>query len=585
MPVGSNDNNEFEKSLPKISVFGVGGAGVNAVNNMIVSHLDAVKFVVANTDCQSLANSLAETKIQLGVKCTKGLGAGSDPDIGRQAAEEAIDIIKHELSGVDMLFIATGLGGGTGTGASPVIAKMAHDMGILTVAIAIKPFQLEGKRRIEIANKGIADLEKVVDTIIVIDNQKLMSLNNVSMYENYAIADSTLRQAVYCVVSILIKQGFINRDFADIKTVLSASGRAIIGYGENPDAIAATDTAIHNQVLENTSISGARNILVNITGNRDLKSADIESIVNKVRNEAKCDENDEPNVIFGVVFDDDLGENIRVSVIAAGVSNNNCNINGDVTSYDGKMNKTFNKDKNKSVVNINNNRNVSIEEKMNSEGNVGRLQYYGDSCAINCNNDDVSHVNDIDSGVNDGCTNNNSAINDRYFNKSTVVDEYSCKNSDNSDYNDSSDEVNYDICDNTELQFNEDDIESDESFNLNTRSIPNFVVTSNGVNNSLKSNFSVVKKKKNNSLQGEKIAQTKQKQTNNDSYVQQEGGLFAVNRVAKKKGFFSKFMNSIGPTPFIESDDIEDAFDGNDVENNSDEDDIYDVPAIKRKVS
>ena len=305
--------------LPKISVFGVGGAGINAINNMILSQLDNVKFVVANTDCQSLMNSLAETKIQLGAKCTKGLGAGSNPEVGRQAAEEASEAIKRELAGIDMLFIATGMGGGTGTGASPVIAKMAKDMGILTIAIAIKPFLLEGKRRMETANEGVANLEQIVDTLIVIENQKLMEMNNVSMFENYAIADGILRQAVYCVVSILIKQGFINRDFADIKTVLSSAGRAVIGYGEDVDPRIATDLAIHNQVLENNSIKGAKNILLNISGNRNLKPADIEDVVNKVRDEAKVSANDEPNIIFGIVFDEELGNNTRVSVIAAGV--------------------------------------------------------------------------------------------------------------------------------------------------------------------------------------------------------------------------------------------------------------------------
>ena len=303
------------KTLPKITVFGVGGAGLNAVNNMILSQLESVKFVCANTDCQSLANSLAETKIQLGAKCTKGLGAGSNPEIGRQSAEEAMDVIKRELADTDMLFIAAGMGGGTGTGASPVIAKVARDMGILTIAIVIKPFEFEGKRRMETANKGVAELEKLVDTIIIIENQKLAALNNISMSENFAVADGILRHAVYCVVDILVKPGFINRDFADIKTILTNMGRAVIGYGEDIDPRIATDAAIHNPILENSSIVGAKNILVNITGNRNLKPSDIQNIIDKISAEAGI----EPNIIFGIVFDEALGENVRVSIIAAGV--------------------------------------------------------------------------------------------------------------------------------------------------------------------------------------------------------------------------------------------------------------------------
>lgn len=303
------------KTLPKITVFGVGGAGLNAVNNMILSQLESVKFVCANTDCQSLANSLAETKIQLGAKCTKGLGAGSNPEIGRQSAEEAMDVIKRELADTDMLFIAAGMGGGTGTGASPVIAKVARDMGILTIAIVIKPFEFEGKRRMETANKGVTELEKLVDTIIIIENQKLAALNNISMSENFAVADGILRHAVYCVVDILVKPGFINRDFADIKTILTNMGRAVIGYGEDIDPRIATDAAIHNPILENSSIVGAKNILVNITGNRNLKPSDIQNIIDKISAEAGI----EPNIIFGIVFDEALGENVRVSIIAAGV--------------------------------------------------------------------------------------------------------------------------------------------------------------------------------------------------------------------------------------------------------------------------
>ena len=316
MPSDINSNGDLPANvLPKIMVLGVGGAGVNVVDAMIVSQLEAVKFVVANTDCQSLVKSLADTKIQLGAKCTKGLGAGSNPDIGKQAAEEAIDLIKRELSDTDMLFIATGMGGGTGTGASPVIAKIARDMGVLTVAIAIKPFAYEGKKRMETANKGIAEIEKLVDTLIIIENEKVASLNNVSLAENYTIVNNILRHAVCCVVDILTKTGYVNRDFADVRTVLASCGRAVIGYGEDTDPCVAIDTAIHNPILTNCSINGAKNILVNITGNRNLKSTDIQAIIDKIYEEAKT----EPNIIPGIIFDEAVGDNIRVSIIAAGV--------------------------------------------------------------------------------------------------------------------------------------------------------------------------------------------------------------------------------------------------------------------------
>ncbi len=582
MPVDSNKSNDFEKSLPKISVFGVGGAGVNAVNNMILSQLDSVKFVVANTDCQSLANSLAETKIQLGSKCTKGLGAGSNPDVGRQAAEEAIDIIKHELCGTDMLFIATGLGGGTGTGASPVIAKMANDMGILTVVIAIKPFQLEGRKRREVADKGIVELEKVADTMIVIDNQKLMSMNNVSMFENYTIADSILRQAVYCVVSILVKQGFINRDFADIKTILSSSGRAIIGYGESQDAIVATDSAIRNQVLENTSIRGARNILVNITGNRSLKSADIESVVNKVRNDAKCDENDEPNVIFGVVFDDELGDNIRVSVIASGLSSDSNGIED-----------TTNETNRESVNNEYLGASDAIRMKKENSINKAEFNRFGDEVdEIRPGRDKTKQES---MSIIDEMSKNNKAMND--YDDSNVDDEYNFENEyDNINVNDintnnndndnlcNSDNLAYEGRNDKTMQFNEDDIELDDSFNLNTKSIQSFT-TMNRANNSQFNSFPERKKK--NSFYQERLVHAKQRQKKDEYNIREEEGSLFANRETKKKSFFSKLVNSIAPTPFIESSNMDDVFDDskNDDNTGDEEENIYRVSAIKRKIS
>ena len=342
MPSEASSGDLPIKVLPKITVFGVGGAGLNAVNNMILSQIDDVRFVVANTDCQSLSNSLAENKIQLGAKCTKGLGAGAKPEVGKQAAEEALDIIKRELTDTDLLFIATGMGGGTGTGASPVIAKLAQDMGILTVAIATKPFAFEGKRRLETARAGITELESFVNALMVIDNQKLEQ-NNISMAENFAIADSVLRHAVYSIVDILIKSGFINRDFADVRTVLSANGRVVIGYGEDNDARLAAEKAIHNYVLENDSIYGAKNVLINISGSRNiLKSSDIQDAVNRVKEET----NNDNDIISGVVFDETLGDKIRVSVIAAGIDSNITKINNSVNiNDDNNVNITDEKEK------------------------------------------------------------------------------------------------------------------------------------------------------------------------------------------------------------------------------------------------
>lgn len=340
MPSEASSGDLPIKVLPKITVFGVGGAGLNAVNNMILSQIDDVRFVVANTDCQSLSNSLAENKIQLGAKCTKGLGAGAKPEVGKQAAEEALDIIKRELTDTDLLFIATGMGGGTGTGASPVIAKLAQDMGILTVAIATKPFAFEGKRRLETARAGITELESFVNALMVIDNQKLEQ-NNISMAENFAIADSVLRHAVYSIVDILIKSGFINRDFADVRTVLSANGRVVIGYGEDNDARLAAEKAIHNYVLENDSIYGAKNVLINISGSRNiLKSSDIQDAVNRVKEET----NNDNDIISGVVFDETLGDKIRVSVIAAGIDNTMIKTNQDINVND-KDNVDFSNEK------------------------------------------------------------------------------------------------------------------------------------------------------------------------------------------------------------------------------------------------
>ena len=501
--------------LPKITVFGIGGAGINAVNNMVISQLEGVKFVTANTDCQSLMNSLAETKIQLGAKCTKGLGAGSNPEIGKQAAEEASDAIKRELADTDMLFIATGMGGGTGTGASPVVAKIAKDMGILTIAIAMKPFFLEGKKRMDKANKGIAEIEKYVDTLIVIENQKLMTLNNISMIENYAVADGILRQAVYCVVSILVKQGFINRDFADIKTVLSSMGRAVIGYGEDIDPKVATDIAIHNPVLENCSINGAKNILVNITGNKSIKPSDIEEIVDKIRDEAETDDNEDPNIIFGIVFDESIGNNIRVSIIAAGVEKQQSRLANNMQNN--------NIQDTKSTLHIVEN---SSEKLQNDTQNIESAKTSSPVFASEINEDDILSEYDNILQTEEIPTANN-------------------------------DEQNF-----------------QETF---------FQLAGRKANN--QSNTA-----KNNSQKAKNIEHTTEKQwnnldKNNKQNADENFDLFNNPPMQQKsKGFLSRFISSIGNAPFVEANDKED-LSSITQDSNIEDSEIYNMPAIKRKVS
>lgn len=501
MPNELDNGNVSFNVLPKISVFGVGGAGINAVNNMILSQLDfdIVKFVVANTDCQSLADSPAKIKIQLGAECTKGLGAGADPEIGRKSAEESIEKIKKELTGTNMLFIASGMGGGTGTGASPVIAKIAQEMGILTIAIVIKPFNFEGKRRMDTANSGVKKLEQIVDTLIVIENQKLMTLNNVSMAENYAIADGILRQAVYCIVSILSKKGYINRDFADIKTILTSMGRAVIGYGEDIDAKIATDNAIHNPILENSSIYGAKNILVNITGGINMKPNDFEEIVEKIKNEAKTTEEEEPNILFGNVFDDEIGNNIRVSVIAAGV-------------------------KQKKNENVEENKVIDIKSEKN--------------------NDTVS--SDIDSEEIE-----NSKIEAPVFVK----------------------------------PLNEEDLENDESFNLKVEDIPRINDNISSFQNTFFQTCEEKKKiNKTTNFEQKKnvnIKTTSEIETDKvDNTIQ--FGLFDSPKKTKKS-LLSRIMNSIGPSTYIDEEiDTKDIF--KQEQEQDDANDVYDTPAIKRKI-
>jgi len=305
---------------PRINVVGVGGAGCNAINNMITAGLSGVEFVVANTDAQALATSTAEHRLQLGTNLTEGLGAGSKPEIGEAAAEEAIDDIRAQIAGSHMVFIAAGMGGGTGTGAAAVIARVAKELGILTVGIVTKPFHFEGARRMRIAEAGIAEVRKHVDTLIVIPNQNLFRVANekTTFAEAFVLADQVLYSGVACIVDLIIKEGLINLDFADVRTVMSGMGSAVMGTGEAAGerrASIAAEEAIANPLLDDVSLKGARGLLLSITGGRDLTLYEVDEAASRVRQEV----DPEANIIVGATFDDALGDKVRVSIVASGM--------------------------------------------------------------------------------------------------------------------------------------------------------------------------------------------------------------------------------------------------------------------------
>jgi cell division protein FtsZ len=306
---------------PRIAVIGVGGAGGNAVNNMIAAGLTGAEFVVANTDAQALDASSAQHRVQLGQQLTEGLGAGSKPDIGQAAAEEAIEEIRKAISGCHMVFIAAGMGGGTGTGAAWVIARAAKDFGILTIAVVTKPFQFEGSRRMRIAEAGIAELKKHVDTLLVIPNQNLFRVANdrTTFAEAFVLADQVLYSGVACIVDLIVKEGLINLDLADVRTVLSGMGTAMMGTGEasgEQRAIVASEEAIVNPLLDDVTLKGAKSLLLSITGGRDLTLWEVDEAANRVRQEVDPDD----NIIVGATFDDALGDKVRVSIVASGMS-------------------------------------------------------------------------------------------------------------------------------------------------------------------------------------------------------------------------------------------------------------------------
>src|SRR5258707_1341836 len=311
---------DISELKPRITVFGVGGAGGNAVNNMITAGLQGVDFVVANTDAQALTMSKAERIIQMGVQVTEGLGAGSQPDVGRAAAEEVIDEIRDHLTGAHMVFVTAGMGGGTGTGAAPVIARVAKELGILTVGVVTKPFHFEGVRRMKFAEQGIIELQKCVDTQIIIPNQNLFRVANekTTFADAFAMADQVLYSGVACITDLMVKEGLINLDFADVRAIMREMGKAMMGTGEasgEKRALRAAEAAIANPLIDDVSMKGARGLLMSVTGGKALTLYEVDEAATRIREEV----DQEANIIVGATFDETLEGIIRVSVVATGI--------------------------------------------------------------------------------------------------------------------------------------------------------------------------------------------------------------------------------------------------------------------------
>ena len=311
---------DIRELKPRITVFGCGGAGGNAVNNMITAGLLGCDFVVANTDAQALTLSKAERIIQMGVQVTEGLGAGSQPDIGRAAAEEVLDEIRDHLNGAHMVFVTAGMGGGTGTGAAPVVAQAAKELGILTVGVVTKPFHFEGVRRMRVAEAGIAELQKAVDTLLIIPNQNLFRVANekTTFADAFAMADQVLYSGVACITDLMVKEGLINLDFADVRAVMREMGKAMMGTGEasgDKRALSAAEAAISNPLIDETSMKGAKGLLISITGGKDLTLYEVDEAATRIREEVDQD----ANIIVGATFDESLDGIVRVSVVATGI--------------------------------------------------------------------------------------------------------------------------------------------------------------------------------------------------------------------------------------------------------------------------
>src|SRR4030081_1488548 len=311
---------DISELKPRITVFGVGGAGGNAVNNMITAGLQGVDFVVANTDAQALTMSKAQRIVQMGTQVTQGLGAGSQPDVGAAAAQEVIDEIRDHLSGANMVFVTAGMGGGTGTGACPVVARVARELGILTVGVVTKPFHFEGQRRMRLAEAGIMELQKSVDTLIIIPNQNLFRVANekTTFTDAFAMADQVLYSGVACITDLMVKEGLINLDFADVRAIMREMGKAMMGTGEasgEKRAILAAEAAIANPLLDEVSIKGSRGLLLSITRGSDLPLYEVEEGAGRIRQQVEED----ANIILGATFDQTLDWVLLVRVLATGI--------------------------------------------------------------------------------------------------------------------------------------------------------------------------------------------------------------------------------------------------------------------------
>ncbi len=396
---------DVEQNLhPKITVLGVGGSGGNAVNNMINANLEGVDFLIANTDAQALQISSCPNKIQLGLNSTKGLGAGMRPDIGRQAAEEAIQDLSEKFDGSHMLFIAAGMGGGTGTGAAPVIAKLAREKGILTVGVVTKPFHFEGSQRMKLAEKGIEELQQYVDTLLTIPNQNLFRIANekTTFSDAFKMADDVLYAGVRGVTDLMVQPGMINLDFSDIKTVMSEMGKAMMGTGEAQGegrAIAAAEAAIANPLIDDVSLKGAKGLIINITGGKDITLYEVDEAANRIKQEV----DEEANIIYGTTCDDRLEGVVRVSIVATGIDANNnksakpiesfapININNDIYKQNIEKSEKFSES---AILQDNDSQDGSIlDEEINDIANQGMLN---NQSSGNIHVDEQTNMNQIE---------------------------------------------------------------------------------------------------------------------------------------------------------------------------------------------
>ena len=389
---------------PKITVLGVGGSGGNAVNNMINANLEGVDFLIANTDAQALQISSCPNKIQLGLNSTKGLGAGMRPDIGKQAAEEAIQDLNEKFEGSHMLFIAAGMGGGTGTGAAPVIAKLAREKGILTVGVVTKPFHFEGSQRMKLAEKGIEELQQYVDTLLTIPNQNLFRIANekTTFSDAFKMADDVLYAGVRGVTDLMVQPGMINLDFSDIKTVMSEMGKAMMGTGEAQGegrAIAAAEAAIANPLIDDVSLKGAKGLIINITGGKDITLYEVDEAANRIKQEV----DEEANIIYGTTCDDRLEGVVRVSIVATGIDANNnisakpiesfapININNDIYKQDIEISELLSES---STLQENTPQDGSIiDEEINEIANEGMLNNQNSD---EFNEDEKTNINQLE---------------------------------------------------------------------------------------------------------------------------------------------------------------------------------------------